>query len=186
MKDNGLRIFGSELDVSGTITCPGHKTDIALNARLDLLLQDEEGNYVIFDLKYHGNSGREKRYKQVKGGKDYQLVMYRALVEKMVQERRLPAGEVRAVGFYMLATSELLTAYPFIGGEEIKSKCGYEKSLDALFTAYEEVMENLRNGILVEGEDMYTEVTDSKGNTKLKKIKDNSYGENKVLKGKLN
>lgn len=186
MKDNGLSIVGSELDVSGTITCPGHKTDIALKARLDLLLQDEEENYVIFDLKYHGNSGREKRYKQVKGGKDYQLVMYRALVEKRVQERLLPAGEVRAVGFYMLATSELLTAYPFIGGEEIKSKCGYEKSLDALFTAYEEVMENLRNGILVEGEDMYTEVTDSKGNTKLKKIKDNSYGENKVLKGKLN
>lgn len=186
MKDNGLSIVGSELDVSGTITCPGHKTEIALKARLDLLLQDEEGNYVIFDLKYHGNSGRDKRYKQVKGGKDYQLVMYRALVEKRVQERRLPAGEVRAVGFYMLATSELLTAYPFIGGEEIKSKCGYEKSLDALFTAYEEVMENLRNGILVEGEDMYTEVTDSKGNTKLKKIKDNSFDENRILKGKLN
>lgn len=187
LRENGLFIIGSERKVIGTINCKGHGTDLNLEARIDLLLMDGNGDYVIFDLKYaSGPTGRDKRETQIKEGKDYQLMMYRALVEEEIGRGELADGKVVAVGFFMLATSELLTAYPFKGVEMIESELTYEQSLDALFTAYEQVMGNLQKGILIEGEDMYAEVTDSKGNIKLKKIKDNSYGENKVLKGKLN
>ena len=182
LKENNLRIVKSELEVSGVISSPDKKTDIKLNARIDLLLKNADDNYVIFDLKYHGGTGTTKRQNQIKDGKDYQLVMYRALVEKMVEEKRLPEGKVDAVGFFMLATRELFSAYPFVGSETIKPKLTFQQSLDALFAAYNEVMENLCNGILMEGEGM--PYIDDKGKTK--KVQDNSYGENKVLKGKLN
>ena len=182
LKENNLRIVKSELEVSGVISSLDKKTDIKLNARIDLLLKNADDNYVIFDLKYHGGTGTTKRQNQIKDGKDYQLVMYRALVEKMVEEKRLPEGKVDAVGFFMLATRELFSAYPFVGSETIKPKLTFQQSLDALFAAYNEVVENLCNGILKEGEGM--PYIDDKGKTK--KVQDNSYGENKVLKGKLN
>lgn len=182
LKENNLRIVKSELEVSGVISSPDKKTDIKLNARIDLLLKNADDNYVIFDLKYHGGTGTTMRQNQIKDGKDYQLVMYRALVEKMVEEKRLPEGKVDAVGFFMLATRELFSAYPFVGIKDIKSKLTYQQSLDALFAAYDKVMENLSNGIIEEGEGMVR--IDDKGKTR--KVPDNSYGENKVLKGKLN
>jgi hypothetical protein len=182
LRENNLRIVGSELEVSGVISSPDNKTSITLNARIDLMLKDMNDNYVIFDLKYHGSKGTTKRKNQIKNGKDYQLVMYRALVEKMVEEKYLSPGKVVAVGFYMLATAELFSTYSFEGAEVINSKHSYQQSLEALFAAYDEVMENLRNGILEEGEGMVR--IDDKG--KAKNVPDNSYGENKVLKGKLN
>lgn len=183
MRDNSLSIVRSEEDITGTIGCDGHKTDLNLNARVDLLLRDGNGDYVIFDLKHTtSKTSRDKRANQIKTGKDYQLLLYRALVEKKVTIGELPAGKVSAVGFFMLATSELLTAFPFKGVEKIEPKLTYDQALSALFTAYEEVMDNLKKGILEEGEGMSR--IDEKG--KAKNVPDNSYGENKILKGKLN
>lgn len=187
MRENDLSIIGSEENVDGTVRCKGHKTDLNLNARIDLLLRDGNGDYVIFDLKYTSSqSSRNKREFQIKNGKDYQLMLYRALVDEKVARGELPQGKVAAVGFFMLATSELLTAYQFKGVDPLKQKCTYDEAMDALFTAYEEVMENLRNGILEEGEGMTTTKVTSKGEIVPEKKADNSYGENKVLKGKLN
>lgn len=187
MKDNDLSIVGSEVDITGTIRCEGHDTDLHLKARIDLLLKDGKGNYVIIDLKYASSTtSRDKRETQIKEGTDYQLMMYRALVEEKIARGELAKAKVAAVGFFMLATSELLTAYPFMGVEPLEQKCTYQDALSALFTKYEEVMGNLRKGIIEEGEGMTRMEVTADGKTKSKKIKDNSFGENKVLKGKLN
>ena len=178
MRDNELKIVDSELKIKETIECEGHETQIPLDARIDMLLKDSSGNYVIFDLKHASSqSSRNKREAQIKKGTDYQLLMYRALVEKQVQEKRRPAGNVRAVGFFMLATSELLTAYPFEGVNMIQSKLTYGQAYDALFTEYEAAMSNLRHGILLEGEGMPKEIGGKD---------DKDYDDNRVLKGKLN
>lgn len=187
MKDNDLMIVKSEVDITGTIRCEGHETDLKLKARIDLLLKDGNGDYVILDLKYASSmASRDKREGQIKDGTDYQLMMYRALVEEKVARGELPQGKVAAVGFFMLATSELFTVYPFKGVEALEPKLTYKEALGALFTKYEEVMENLCKGILEEGDGMARWETDSKGKPKLKTPPDNSFGENKVLKGKLN
>lgn len=186
LKNNKFNIVGSELPISGVIGCNGHNTDIGIDARIDLLLKNQNGDYVIIDLKYQSNSSRDKRKEQVKKGTDYQLLLYRAVIDKMVIEGRLPKGNVLAAGFFMLATSEVLSTYPFKGFDAVEAKIGYEEALGNLFTRYEEMMENLHNGILTEGENMKYLCPDSKGNMKEKKIPDNSYGENKILKGKLN
>lgn len=178
MRDNGLVIIASEESVSFTITSPDGKTDLALKARIDLLLRDRERNYVIFDFKYtSGTSGRDKRAEQIMSGTDYQLMMYRALVESMVARGKKDPGIVKGVGFYMLATSELLSAYPFEGCEVLKAEKTYDQAMVEFFKAYEEMMDNLHAGILIEGEGMPKE----EGGRDVQ-----SFGENKILKGKLN
>lgn len=189
MENNALSIVGSEVDITGTIRCEGHTTNLNLKARIDLLLKDKDSNYVIFDLKHASNkTSRDKRVDQIKKGKDYQLLMYRALVEekvargeKVVRGENVP-GNVSAVGFFMLTTSELLTAYSFKGVEKIEPELTYTQALRALFTAYEDVMAKLKEGIIKEGEGMVG--IDDNGNAK--RVPDNSYGENQILKGKLN
>lgn len=178
MRDNKLEIVESELKIKDTIECEGHKTEILLDARIDMLLRDSKGDYVIFDLKHTSSkNSRDKREAQIKNGTDYQLLMYRALVEKQVQTKRRPAGNVRGVGFFMLSTSELLTAYQFEGVEKIESKLTYEQAYEAFFVKYEAAMSNLHDGILLEGEGMPKEVGGKD---------DNRYDGNRVLKGKLN
>ena len=178
MRDNKLEIVESELKIKDTIECEGHKTEILLDARIDMLLRDSKGDYVIFDLKHTSSkNSRDKREAQIKNGTDYQLLMYRALVEKQVQTKRRPAGNVRGVGFFMLSTSELLTAYPFEGVKEIEPKLTYEQAYEAFFVKYEAAMSNLHDGILLEGEGMPKEVGGKD---------DNRYDGNRVLKGKLN
>jgi hypothetical protein len=178
MRDNNLEIVESELEIKDTIECEGHKTEILLDARIDMLLRDGNGDYVIFDLKHTSSKdSRDKREAQIKNGTDYQLLMYRALVEKQVQTKSRPAGNVRGVGFFMLSTSELLTAYPFKGVKEIESKLKYEQAYEAFFVKYEAAMSNLHDGILLEGEGMPKEVGGKD---------DNRYDGNRVLKGKLN
>ena len=177
MRDNELKIVDSELKIKDTIECEGHETEILLDARIDMLLTVSKGNYVIFDLKHTSSkNSRDKREAQIKNGTDYQLLMYRAQVEKQEQTKRRQAGNVRGVGFFMLSTSELLTAYPFIGVKEIKSKT-YEQAYEAFFVKYEAAMSNLHDGILLEGEGMPKEVGGKD---------DNRYDGNRVMKGKLN
>jgi hypothetical protein len=114
-------------------------------------------------------------------------MMYRALVESMVasgktalidpaREKKDP-GIVKGVGFYMLATSELLSSDSFKGCEALASEKTYDQAMVEFFKAYEEMMENLHAGILIEGEDMPKE----EGGRDVQ-----SFGENKILKGKLN
>jgi hypothetical protein len=188
MRDNGLEIIASEKSVSFTITSPDGKTDLALKARIDLLLKDGGDDYFIFDFKYtSGTSGRDKRAEQIMSGTDYQLLMYRALVESMVasgktalidpaREKKDP-GIVKGVGFYMLATSELLSSDSFKGCEALASEKTYDQAMVEFFKAYEEMMDNLHAGILIEGEGMPKE----EGGRDVQ-----SFGENKILKGKLN
>ena len=74
-------------------------------------------------------------------------------------------------------TSELLSAYPFEGCEVLNAEKTYDQAKAEFFKAYEEMMDNLHAGILIEGEGMPKE----EGGRDVQ-----SFGENKILKGKLN
>ena len=170
-----LHIVGSEVKSGETdISQPGDDP-LTITGNIDLLLKDEAGDYVILDFKWAGSEGRKMRETQIKKGEDYQLALYRRLVE--VGTSTIPQGRVKAVAFYMLRTAELLTAAScfsnkqgtipaILPGARTRQK-SYPETLEAIQEMYKATVEAFRGGRV------------SVGNLKDK------YLNFKVLKGKI-
>ena len=170
-----LHIVGSEVKSEKiNISQPGDDP-LTITGAIDLLLKDEAGDYVIIDFKWAGSEGRKMREAQVKKGEDYQLALYRRLVE--VGTPSIPRGSVKAVAFYMLRTGELLTATSnfsdkqgqipaLVPGARTRQKT-YPETLEAIREMYKTTVEAFRKGQV------------SVGNLK------DQYLDFKVLKGKI-
>ena len=170
-----LHIVGSEVKSEKiNISQPGDDP-LTITGTIDLLLKDEAGDYVIIDFKWAGSEGRKLREAQVKKGEDYQLALYRRLVE--VGTPSIPRGSVNAVAFYMLRTGELLTATSnfsdkqgqipsVVPGARTRQKT-YPETLEAILEMYTTTVEAFRKGQV------------SVGNLK------DQYLDFKVLKGKI-
>ena len=172
LQESHLRIVGSEVSCSGEITCPGTDIRIKLGAIIDLLLQDENDSYVIFDFKWHSKGSEKKRRESIQRGQDYQLVLYRALVEQGFVEGVDKGARVVDHSYYMLRSGVLYTDSDrfrskgeFI--EVVQRKKTFDQTLQELFTQFDEAIQNLRDGRVVVG-------------------KKEDFGENYILKGKLN
>ena len=140
---------------------------------IDLLLKNQAGHYVILDFKWTSSGGRDMRKSQIKKGVDYQLALYRKMVETGMDG--IPAGTVDAQAFFLLKTGELLTAYPGFrnrDGEisivepDAKQKT-YEETLLEIYQKYTDTIRAFRAGKV-----SYDEKKDK-------------YLHYKVLKGKL-
>ena len=102
---SGLVIAGSETGFEKVdLSEPGYEP-LVLTGTIDLLTRNAAGEYVVIDFKWAGKQGRDEREGQIKKGEDYQLALYRKVLEKQ-------GHTVVAQAFYMLRTAELLTAYP--------------------------------------------------------------------------
>lgn len=171
-----LTIVGSEVE-SGIvdITEPGYEP-LKITGIIDLLLKDKAGHYVILDFKWAGKAGSEMRENQIRKGTDYQLALYRKLLE--TGTKILSRGEVAAQAFFMLRTAELLTAQsyfydkngpipPILPGPKTHQNTN-EETLEEIHQKYSKVIRDFLNR------------TVSVGNLKAQ------YLHYKALKGKLN
>ena len=70
---------------------------------MDLLLEDEEGNLVIFDLKWSTRDVYQKAIENKKGGEAYQLYMYKHAVEAQIGKT------VAWYAYYLFPLMELYT-----------------------------------------------------------------------------
>lgn len=186
LKCSGMTIAGSEIECKNIdISIPG-KAPLVLTATIDMLLRNSSGHWFILDFKWtSGKTGVERRTNQIKKGEDYQLALYRYLCETGTPE--IPAATVDGQAFYMLKTAEFLTAYPglkdaggdiaVISGTTKTCQKKYSETIAEIHDKYTQFANDLRDGKVKEGEGM----TSPDGGT----IKDNSYGENAILKGKL-
>lgn len=173
---SNLTIIGSEIESKNElIALDGYDDPIRISGTIDLLLKDSDGNYVILDFKWAGKAGRDMRETQIKKGEDYQLALYRKLVETGTDS--IPRGTVAAQAFFMLKTAELLTAYPAFNEKQgmvavvqpgtRTHQNTYEETLAIIFQKYSEVVQDFKHGLV------------SAGNLK------DPYLRFKVLKGKL-
>ena len=175
-----LTIVGSEVrsenvDISEHRLVPPYYEPLHITGSIDLLLKNEAGHYVILDFKWAGRTGRKLREEQIKKGTDYQLALYRKMVE--VGTESIEAGCVDAQAFFMLRTAELLTAYPAFCDRHGRipvvqpgartHQNTYSETLSEIHQKYSDVVREFRAGIV------------SSGNLK------DPYLQYKVLKGKL-
>ena len=186
LKCSGMSIAGSEIECKNIDISISGKAPLVLTATIDMLLRNSSGHWFILDFKWtSGKTGLDMRTNQIKKGEDYQLALYRYLCEKGTPE--IPAGTVDGQAFYMLKTAEFLTAYPglkdtggdiaVISGTTKTYQKEYSETIAEIHDKYTRFVNDLRDGKVKEGEGM----TSPDG----KEIKDNSYGENVILKGKL-
>ena len=170
-----LSIVGSEIENKLiNINETGYEP-LTITGIIDLLLKDEAGEYVIIDFKWAGSEGRKLREEQIKKGEDYQLALYRKLVEGGTPS--IIKGNVAAVAFFMLRTAELLTANPsfwnrdgqipvVMPGDRTPQKT-YPETLEAIYEMYTSTVKDFRAGRVYVGN-----------------LKD-QYLRYKVLKGKI-
>lgn len=195
IRHSGFSIAGSELQFDGVNITPKEVLPLVLNAKIDMLLV-KDGQYFILDFKWtDSQKAMKERESQIKNGKDYQLVLYRKVVETGNDVHM--HHHVMGQAFLLLRTAEVLTSSSCLSDSKDailpiqlgKNGLSYDESFEEIISRFREVMTGYEDGLVKEGEGML--VLDDSGSPVLnrngnpKKIEDNSYGENKILKGKL-
>ena len=118
----------------------------AFRARIDLLLTDENGDYVVFDFKWSNSDTFEKKLKE---NNSIQLELYRQIVCAAYKDKK-----VRGVGYYLMPQKKLITC-DFKGCKFVKHIDPADTNLfEQIKRSYAFRMEELKRGYIEEGEEI--------------------------------
>ena len=201
IEDNHLTIVGSEVDIMVDFDKIGK-----FNAKIDMVLQNPDGKYVIMDFKWTDGKDK-KREEEIKNNMEMQLALYAQAVRQRFGDG--DESSVEAIGYFMLRQGVFITEYQGLK-ESKKVKVVKKQNSDTIFDmvkkSYEFRMSQLMGeaGVSVIEEAEQMKVTDEgiegyhdegdrfplKGITVKAKggytgEKSTTYGKNVVLKGML-
>ena len=201
IEDNDLSVVGSEVDIMVDFEKIGK-----FNAKIDMVLQDPDGKYVIMDFKWTDGKDK-KREEEIKNNMEMQLALYAQAVRQHFGEG--DETSVEAIGYFMLRQGVFITEYQGLKKSK-KVKVVQKQCADSIFEmvkkSYEfrmsQLMGDAGESVIEEAEQM--KVTDLgiegyhdegdrfplKGITVKAKggytgEKSTTYGKNVVLKGML-
>ena len=201
IEDNHLTVVGSEVDIMVDFDKIGK-----FNAKIDMVLQNPDGKYVIMDFKWTDGKDK-KREEEIKNNMEMQLALYAQAVRQHFGEG--DESSVEAIGYFMLRQGVFITEYQGLKKSK-KVKVVQKQCTDSIFEmvkkSYEfrmsQLMGDAGESVIEEAEQM--KVTDLglegyhdegdrfplKGITVKAKggytgEKSTTYGKNVVLKGML-
>ena len=201
IEDNHLTVVGSEVDIMVDFDKIGK-----FNAKIDMVLQNLDGKYVIMDFKWTDGKDK-KREEEIKNNMEMQLALYAQAVRQHFGEG--DESSVEAIGYFMLRQGVFITEYQGLKKSK-KVKVVQKQCTDSIFEmvkkSYEfrmsQLMGDAGESVIEEAEQM--KVTDLgiegyhdegdrfplKGITVKAKggytgEKSTTYGKNVVLKGML-
>ncbi len=194
IEQNNLTIVGAEQYYEADIETIGK-----MNAKIDFVLNDSDGNYVIFDFKWSEGNTYKSMLEQ---NNALQLAVYHAILERHLKNSK-SGKKVSFKGYYVLPHHKLYTVYNTLkhnaGGIEIVVAENNADIMKMAANSYKYRMNQLKSGMIEEGEGMEIAnlqyVSDMlsdnlyplKADYYEKSIKARSYGnKNIVLKGGLN
>ena len=201
IEDNMLTVVGSEVDFIVDFEQIGK-----FNAKVDMVLQNPEGKYVIMDFKWTDVKDK-KREEEIEKNMEMQLALYAQAVRQHFGKG--DDSSVEAIGYFMLRQGVFITEYQGLT-KSTKVKVVKKKRTDSIFDMVKKSYECRMNqligedgeSVIEEGEQM--KVTDlgiegyhdqgdrfplqgieakSKGGYRGEKL--TTYGKNVVLKGML-
>ena len=201
VEENQLEIVGSELDINVDLNEIGK-----FNAKIDMVLRNPQGKYVIMDFKWTENREAD-REEEIRNNMEMQLALYAQAVIQHLGNGK--AESVEAIGYFMLKQGEFYTEYPGLK-ENPEVKVINKKNTDPIFEmvkkSYKFRMQQLKGesgeAVIEEGEQMDVPdgiegYHDAGGRFPLKDIapksrgagyrgkKESTFGRNVVLKGML-
>lgn len=201
IEDNDLSVVGSEVEIKVDFDKIGK-----FNAKIDMVLQNPEGKYVIMDFKWTDGKDK-KRAEEIENNMEMQLALYAQAVRQHFGEGN--ESSVEAIGYFMLRQGVFITEYQGLKKSK-KVKVVQKQSTDSIFEmvkkSYEfrmsQLMGDAGESVIEEAEQM--KVTDlgiegyhdERDRFPLKGItvkaqggytgeKATTYGKNVVLKGML-
>ena len=191
IEQNHLTIVGAEQYYEADVPTIGK-----MNARIDYVLADNKGDYVIIDFKWNESTTYQKKLTQ---NDALQLAVYKAIMEKWLKDDK-DEHKVVFMGYYALPRHTLYTVYNNLNHKNIEVVVS-ENNADLMQLAansYSYRIKQIKSGIIEEGENLelanlqYVKDTLSKqlyplrGDYNDNALKATSYGnKNIVLKGGL-
>lgn len=145
IEQNRLTIVGAEQKYETEIPVIGK-----MNATIDYVLTDRNGDYVILDLKW--NEGQT--YKKILEENDaLQLAVYRAVLEQHLKDTN-DKHKVSFMGYYVMPRHTLYTVYETMhhGNIEVVNTEVDRDLMKLASNSYTYRMEQLKAGIIEEGE----------------------------------
>ena len=113
VESNSLTVVASETDFMVELDDIG-----TYNARIDMLLKNKAGKYVVLDFKWTESSVTQ-REEEIKKNREVQLALYAEAVRNHYCSGN--SDEIEAVGYFMLRHGVLLTEYNgFVPSKEVK------------------------------------------------------------------
>jgi ATP-dependent helicase/nuclease subunit B len=192
--DNKLTIIKSEAEITCKLQRVNALSEQDFTGSLDLLLQDDQGKDVIFDLKW---ARRDKKYvEKLREGKAMQLALYNELLKESKLQSGQRAPDVKS-GYYLLNQARLITCDDFVGDAIIRVETDHNHNeiINRISNSIVYRREQFSMGIIEEGEDepkenmLYYNDAQEKQLIPLdldsnnKKKKKNFYSKYKVFKG---
>jgi hypothetical protein len=113
VEDNALTVVASETDFMVDLDVIGQ-----YNAKIDMLLKNSAGKYVVMDFKWT-DSKDTKRENEIRDNLEMQLALYAEAVRKEYCGGK--AEDVEAVGYFMLKQCVFITEYDgFAKSEKVR------------------------------------------------------------------
>ncbi|MBR4647765.1 MAG: PD-(D/E)XK nuclease family protein [Bacteroidales bacterium] len=142
---NNLTIVGAEQYYEAEVPTIGK-----MNARIDYVLADNNGDYVIIDFKWNESTTYQKKLAQ---NDALQLAVYKAVVEKYLEDNN-DKHKVCFMGYYALPRHTLYTVYNNLNHKNIEMVVpGSSNDLMKLATnSYSYRIKQIKSGIIEEGE----------------------------------
>ncbi len=191
IKQNNLTIVGAEQYYEAEVPTIGK-----MNARIDYVLTDSNGDYVIIDFKWNESTTYQKKLEQ---NDALQLAVYKAVIEKYLKDQG-DNHKVCFMGYYALPRHTLYSVYDNIKHKYIEVVIP-ENNADLMKLAVNSYLyriNQIKSGVIEEGENLkladlqYVKDSNSKqlyplrGDYNDNTLKSTSYGnKNIVLKGGL-
>ena len=142
IEDNKLTVVGSEVDIMVEFDQIGK-----FNAKIDMVLQNSEGRYVIMDFKWTDGKDK-KREEEIENNMEMQLALYAQAVRQYFGE-----GDdscVEAIGYFMLRQGVFITEYQGLKKSK-KVKVVQKQSTDSIFDMVKKSYEFRMNQLIGEG-----------------------------------
>lgn len=142
--ENGLQIVGAEQHYEAEISVVGK-----MNVRIDFVLTDSNGDYVIFDFKWNESTTYKKKLEQ---NDALQLAVYKAVMEQHLADNG-NSHMVSFMGYYALPRHTLYTVYDNLKHKNIEVVVS-ENNNDLMKLAansYSYRMGQLKSGLIEEG-----------------------------------
>lgn len=164
VEENGLSIVDSEADFFVDFDAIGR-----FNAKVDMILRNPAGKYVIMDFKWTDSKDR-KREDEIRNNMEMQLALYAQAVRQYFGKG--DESSVEAIGYFMLRQGVFITEYQGL------KKCDevrvvHKKETDSIFARAKESYDMRMKQF--EGVDNVSEIEEG----------DSIYASNIILKGML-
>ncbi len=124
IEDNHLTVVGSEVDIMVDFDKIGK-----FNAKIDMVLKNPEGKYVIMDFKWTDGKDK-KREEEIKNNMEMQLALYAQAVRQHFGEG--DESSVEAIGYFMLRQGVFITEYQGLKKSK-KVKVVQKQCTDSIF-----------------------------------------------------